>query len=111
MVEHTILRAVQNYLNAVRRAGIHPERAILFGSHGRQEAHRESDIDILVIAPEFDGPYNKKWVDLLWELRVKSDSRIEPIPVGVRQWLEDDASAIIEIARREGQEIPFSVVA
>jgi len=31
--------------------------------------------------------------------------QIEPIACGEQQWLEDDASAMIEIARREGQMI------
>ena len=82
MVEATIVKTVQNYLNIIRYAGIHVSRAILFGSHVRGDAHPDSDIDILVIAPEFDEPYDKHLVDLLWELRVRSDSRIEPIPVG-----------------------------
>ena len=109
MVDKSILRAVQEYLELVSQAGINVDRAILFGSHVRKEADPDSDIDILVIALEFDEPYEKDRVDLLWELRVKSDSRIEPIPVGLCQWEEDDASAIIEIARREGQEIPLAV--
>ena len=104
MVERTILSVIQNYLDI-----IHVSRAILYGSHARGEAHPESDIDILVIAPEFDESYDKKRVDLLWELRARSDSRIEPIPVGERQWQDDDASAIIEIARREGEEILLPV--
>lgn len=111
MDKRTIQRIVQNYLEIVRQAGIHVDRAILFGSHARREAHPDSDIDIIVIAPEFDGPYNEKWVNLLWELRAKSDSRIEPLPVGQRQWQEDDSNAIIELARREGEEIPFSIAA
>jgi len=111
MVERTILRVIQNYLDTIRQADINARRAILFGSHVRGEAHPDSDIDILVIAPEFDEPYDKRRVDLLWELRAKSDSRIEPIPVGERQWLEDDSSAIIEIARREGEEISLPVAA
>jgi predicted nucleotidyltransferase len=111
MVEPTILETVQSYLNIVRQADIRVSRAILYGSHARGQAHPDSDIDILVIAPEFDEPYSKKRVDLLWELRARSDSRIEPIPVGERQWLEDDASAIIEIARREGAEISLPVAA
>ena len=111
MVEHTILKVIQNYLDTVRHAGIYVSRAILFGSHARGEAHPDSDIDILVIAPEFDEPYNKDLVDLLWELRARSDSRIEPIPVGERQWQEDDASAVIEIARREGEEITLPIAA
>ncbi|MGD2159504.1 MAG: nucleotidyltransferase domain-containing protein [Anaerolineales bacterium] len=109
MVEPTILRTVQQYLDMVRRADIHVSRAILFGSHVRGDSHPDSDIDILVIAPEFDEPFDKRRVDLLWELRARSDSRIEPIPVGERQWQEDDASAIIEIARRKGKEIPLPI--
>lgn len=111
MIKPSIQRTVQNYLDTVRHAGIHVSRAILFGSHARGEAHPDSDIDILVIAPEFDEPYNRKLVDLLWELRVRSDSRIEPIPVGERQWQEDDASAVIEIARQEGEEIALPIAA
>jgi len=111
MVESIILKAVQNYLDTVRQADIRGNRAILFGSHARGDAHPDSDIDILVIAPEFDEAYEKERVDLLWELRAQTDSRIEPIPVGEHQWLEDDASAIIEIARREGEEILLPVTA
>jgi predicted nucleotidyltransferase len=105
MVEPAIVKVIQNYLTAVRQSGIHVSRAVLFGSRARGDSHLDSDIDILVIAPEFDRPYDRRRVDLLWELRTKTDSRIEPLPVGERQWQEDDASAIIEIARREGQEI------
>jgi predicted nucleotidyltransferase len=99
---------VQGYLVAVRRRGLRASRAILFGSHARGEAGPDSDIDILVIAPEFDAPYDRSQVDLLWAIRAQTDSRIEPIAVGERQWQEDDASAIVEIARREGQEIPLA---
>ncbi len=111
MVERTILEIVQDYLGIVHQAGIGVNRAVLFGSHVRGDAHIYSDIDILVIAPEFDGPYDKRRVDLLWELRAKSDSRIEPMAVGERQWQDDDTNAIIEIARREGEEIPLPIAA
>lgn len=105
MVESAIVRVVQNYLRAVRRAGVQARCAILFGSHARGDAHPDSDIDILVVAPEFDGPYDPRQADVLWGLRAHTDSRIEPIAVGEHRWREDDASAILEIARREGQEI------
>jgi predicted nucleotidyltransferase len=110
MDKRTIRKVVQNYLVILRDEGIQVERAVLFGSHARREAHPASDIDIIVIAPDFDEPKNDRSVNLLWELRVKSDSRIEPIPVGKRQWQEDTSSAIIEIARREGEEILFPIV-
>ena len=105
MVEPAIVGVIQNYLAAVRHAGIRVSRAILYGSYARGDARPDSDVDILVIAPEFDDPYSKNRVDLLWTLRAQTDSRIEPIAVGECQWREDDASVIIEMARREGQEI------
>ena len=111
MVEPAIVRTVQEYLVAVRRSGLDARRAVLFGSYARGDARPDSDVDILVIAPEFDGPYDKSRIDLLWALRAQTDSRIEPIAVGERQWREDDASAIIEIARREGQAILLPVAA
>jgi len=108
MVDRSILKAVQGYLAAVRKAGIHANQAILFGSFARGEARPESDIDVAVIAPEFDGPRKREYVGLLWRLRATTDSRIEPIAVGERQWEEDDTSAIVEICRREGQPIRYA---
>lgn len=102
MAEASVVRAVQSYLAAVRRSGIHAERGILFGSYARGDAHPDSDVDVLIIAPEFDEPYDPRRIDLLWELRVRTDSRIEPIAVGERQWRDDQSSPLIEIARREG---------
>jgi hypothetical protein len=105
VVDSAIVKAVQDYLAAVRRTGLQARRAVLFGSHARGDAHADSDIDVLVIAPEFDGSYDRAWVDTLWTLRATTDDRIEPLPVGERQWQEDEASMIIEVARREGEDI------
>jgi uncharacterized protein len=47
-------------------------------------------------------------VDLLWRLAARIDSRIEPVACGEKQWEEDDSSAIVEIARREGKRVDLS---
>jgi predicted nucleotidyltransferase len=82
----------------------------LFGSWARGEARPDSDIDLVVIAPEFDGQRERRLVNRLWELRaaIREAWRIEPIPCGERQWIEDDTSPIIEIARREGEVITLA---
>jgi predicted nucleotidyltransferase len=108
MVEPAIVSVIQKYLEAVRRSGIRVSQAILFGSYARGDALPDSDVDILVIAPEFDGPSDKSRVDLLWVLRAQTDSRIEPMAVRERQWQEDQGSLILEMARREGQVIPLA---
>jgi predicted nucleotidyltransferase len=101
-IDAQILDVVQEYLRAVNRAGIHAVRGVVFGSYARGEARADSDIDLVVVAADFDPVPDWDLVGLLWRQRAHADSRIEPIPCGVRQWEEDDSSAIIEVARREG---------
>ncbi len=102
MAREPVEVAIRRYLEAVRAAGIHASRAVLFGSHARGEGDEWSDIDIVVIAREFDGPPDSDLVNRLWTLRAHTDSRIEPIPCGEKMWETEDGSPIIEMARREG---------
>ena len=106
MVDPAVVTTVRQYLAAVRQAGFAVTRAVLFGSCARGDNQADSDVDILVIAPEFDEPAGRARTDVLWALRATTDSRIEPFAVGERQWREDAVSVIIEMARREGLEIP-----
>ena len=64
--------------------------------------------DLLVVSPRFDDQRSREDINLLWRLAAQTDNRIEPIPCGEQQWFEDDASAIIEIARREGETVTIS---
>ncbi|MHC4477505.1 MAG: nucleotidyltransferase domain-containing protein [Planctomycetota bacterium] len=101
MVEESVIESVRRYLAAVQAAGIHARRAVLFGSFAEGRAHEYSDIDLVVIAPEFDGSREVSLVKALWRATA-SDNRIEPIPCGEREWEEDQGRPVLEIARREG---------
>ena len=81
--------------------GIHPEMAVLFGSFATGKADEFSDIDLIVIAPEFDGNRQVQLVKNLWKATA-ADSRIEPIPCGKEEWENDQSRPILEIARNEG---------
>jgi len=107
MADKSIIDAIQRYLNVLYENGISTEKAILFGSHARGDAREYSDIDVLVLSDRFD---HDRWADnsQLWRLTLEADTRIQPIPVGVRQFIEDDESVVIEMARREGVEIKRS---
>ena len=65
----------------------------------------ETDIDLLVVSPQFDTTVKREWINHLWRTAARTDSRIEPVPCGQQQWQHDTSSQIIEIARREGHEI------
>lgn len=105
MVAEPAVSVVQNYLHALQANGLNVKFGVVFGSQATGRANQWSDIDLLVVAPQFDAPRNRSDVDLLWRLAARTDSRIEPIPCGEKQWAEDTSSAIVEIARREGQRI------
>jgi len=106
VVDPAVVTAVRGYLDVLRRDhALEVRQAVVFGSYARGEADEWSDIDLVVVAPRFDGEISRADVGLLWRVAARTDSRIEPIPCGERQWAEDQSSATLEIARREGQVI------
>jgi len=102
MVESTVMIAMRRYIKSLGSIGIHASRIVLFGSFARGDADEFSDIDLVVIAPEFDGPREMTLVEKLWLATVSADNRIEPIPCGEKEWETDQSRPILEIARREG---------
>jgi predicted nucleotidyltransferase len=108
VVDESVVKSVKQYLRAVNDSGIPVRYGVVFGSQTRGTAHEWSDIDLVVVSPLFDGKRKRQDIDLLWRMTVTTDSRIEPIAVGERQWLEDDTSPIVEIARREGEVVTIT---
>ncbi len=107
MAEGSITVIIRKYLQQLRDQGIPVAYGILFGSYAHGQAGQWSDIDLLVVSPYFDVKRQRKDLNILWRTAARVDSRIEPIPVGQRQYILDDSSAILEIARREGEIIPL----
>lgn len=105
MVDPIIIESVQTYLKKVQKEGIVIRFGVVFGSQVTGQADRWSDIDLLVVSPRFDGSRDRRDIDLMWRLAARTDSRIEPVPCGERQWKDDVSSAVVEIARREGETI------
>jgi predicted nucleotidyltransferase len=83
---------------------------VVFGSCASGAAGPWSDIDVVVVSPAFDGVYPRELVSRLWRTDARTDSRIEPIPCGERQWREEQASPILEIARQHGVAVGFEGV-
>ena len=105
MVDPAIIKGVKNYLEALSKAGVPTSFGVIFGSYASGTANQLSDIDLLVVSPQFDGVISREAVKKLWRIAARTDSRIEPIPCGKIQWQNDTSNAIIEIARSEGQTV------
>ena len=108
MVNRRIVKSIRVYLRAVAQTGIPVKYGVLFGSYARGQEHEWSDIDLLVISPRYDKKWTHKDWAKLWVIAANTDSRIEPIPVGEKQFNKNRDSMIIAIARREGQKIPLA---
>jgi predicted nucleotidyltransferase len=103
MTEESVIKSVKKYLAELLKLGIPIQYGILFGSHAQKKrAHKWSDIDLLIVSSRYDEKYNREDINLLWRTAAHTDSRIEPVPVGLKRWETDDESTIIEVARREG---------
>jgi predicted nucleotidyltransferase len=103
-----VIKSVRAYLNFLAQQGIPVSFGVLYGSYAKDKANEWSDIDLLVVSPEYDSVRTIDDYERLWMYAARTDSRIEPIPVGERQYIEDDSNPVIEIARREGQIIPLA---
>jgi len=101
MVEAAVIEKVRQYLVSLPSFGIHACYGVLFGSFAVGKAGSDSDIDLVVVAPEFDGPRDIALVKALWRATVVDD-RIEPIPCGEVEWARGDGRPILAIAREEG---------
>ena len=108
MADKRIVKSIKNYLRAVEQKGIPVKFGVLFGSYARGQEHEWSDIDLLVVSPRYDKKRTYKDWAKLFVIAAHTDVRIEPIPVGEKQYKTDDSSMIIEIARREGKIIPLA---
>jgi predicted nucleotidyltransferase len=109
MVDESIIKSVKKYLLAVNDQSVKVSFGVIFGSQAKGNTTKWSDIDLLVVSPDFDPKRERNKISQLWRIAGKTDSRIEPIACGEKQWLEDDSSAIIEIARREGEIVRIEI--
>ena len=102
MADRKVIAAVKEYLNRLAQNGLSVTFAVVFGSQVTGRASDLSDIDVIVVSPQFDGKISRDIINKLWHIAARTDSRIEPIPCGQQQWQDNTSDAIIEIARNEG---------
>ncbi len=59
--------------------GIRIEAIVLFGSHAKGEARDDSDIDVAVISPDFEGMTTQQRQNRISELSVRRPWDISPL--------------------------------
>jgi len=102
MADPKVIAAVKEYLKNLAQNGLSVAFGVIFGSQVTGGANELSDIDVIVVSPQFDGKISRDVINKLWHIAARTDSRIEPIPCGQDQWKNNNTDAILEIARNEG---------
>ncbi len=88
-------------------AAAQPSRIILFGSYGRGDADADSDLDIMVIKPQVDNPYEEilhlrraaARLDIGMDVLVYSEAeyqRRSQVPGTVLYWAKKEGRAVYE---------------
>lgn len=101
MVKKAIKNKIKRYADLLEKTGIPIQQIILFGSHARGEAAKDSDIDLCVVSKKL-GVNRLDEISLLLKLAQKIDPRIEAIPVSPKMWRSDKISPILHEVRQKG---------
>ncbi len=104
MVKRKIINIVQRYGERLREKGITVHKLILFGSYAANTERLDSDIDIAVVSRDFgiDRFYERA---MLIKIAFYVDARIEPHPIGLQEFNEDNWQTIIHEIKSKGIEI------
>ncbi len=104
MVQGEIIERIKNYVYLLNSKGYNINKAFLYGSYARNEANKDSDIDLMLVSDAFDkSDIEKK--SKAWVLASDIDPRIEPYMIGTKRFYTDDYTPLLEVVRKEGIEI------
>lgn len=91
-------KIVKKYAKELRINKFPFKEIYLFGSFARNKVHKWSDVDVAVISDELKTNWDKK-EDLLWHIRRKVNSRIEPIGFTVKDFQDENDPMVYEIKK------------
>ncbi len=104
MSKREVIDIIKSYLYLLESSGIPIEIAYLYGSYARNEANKNSDIDVMLVSDFFDTD-DVYILSKPWNYTTNIDYRIEPVAISSKRFKTDDVSPLLEMVRREGIEI------
>ena len=104
MKREEVIKILKSYISLLNKEGISVYKAFLFGSYATGDASDESDIDVMIVTDAYDET-NDLVVGKAWSLTKRINTKIEPFFIGMKKFLEDKTSPLVDIVRNEGIEI------
>ena len=72
-----VIKILQRYKKLLAQHMVF-DKLILYGSHAKGNAHKDSDVDVAIVVDTISGDYFSTR-PLLWKIRREIDDRIEPV--------------------------------
>lgn len=104
MVEKAVIEIIREFVNVLRKEGVHVHRVILYGSYVKGKPRRESDIDVAIISNDFGKDTTEEGM-YLFRIAGGIDPRLEPIPISIESYENDTWVPLIYEIREKGLEI------
>ena len=86
----------------------HIDKAILFGSHSRGKARKNSDIDIALFSRDVNSTNRLEIMTELFMLITKFKVDIQPVVFSYKDYLKEDNNFISNEIKKKGIELPLS---
>jgi predicted nucleotidyltransferase len=83
-----VIEKVQEFLVALQAEDITITMAYLYGSHTTETAHKDSDIDVVIVSPDLSGDRLEDWCQLN-RVATRIDVRLEVIGFRPEQFRDE----------------------
>ncbi len=106
-------RAVERLLRALKSRGYRVVEAYLFGSYARGDWIGESDVDLVIVSPDFEGLTFLERLDAIYRIEWEEGVKpwVEAIPLTPGELRERaDASAVLRDASKYWVRVPLEAL-
>jgi len=107
MVEKSVIRIIESFVNALRKQKINVDKAVLYGSFSRGTQRKDSDIDVAIVSKDFGRDSVEEGMRL-FRIAGDIDPRIEPVAISLESYEKDTWIPLIYEIRKKGIELAGS---
>jgi len=101
MAAKEIIDIVTDFIKTIRDNNIVVSKVLLYGSFAYGKPTLNSDIDVAIVSPDF-GKDRHEEEKLLRQIAWRIDTRLEPVPISIESFLNDDWIPLIYEIKSKG---------
>ncbi len=104
-IKPEVKKEIERYIGNLKKHNLYIKKVILFGSFAKGEGRKWSDIDLCIVSPDFEDPWQAS--EFLWRYRDIKDVRyvVEPIGFPEQEFMRDKDDFLIQNIKRSGVEV------